>query len=311
MNRDQKEATVAEITEELNGSDAVFIVNYRGISVPQAAELRTALAEADASFNIVKNRLAKIAVAATGDQDLDDHLVGPTALTYVKGDPVIAAKAISKFIANNGTISYKGGIMDGAALDGEGFQKISKLPSVEVLYGQLVGLAATPLTGVVRTLNQLIAGLATQLGQISEQGLVSGESPAAPSEGEASSGEASEGEASSTEEASADPGEPAPGDRGEPAIDVDPEKAGESDNPGGDDEILPDREGDDAGSDGDDGDDDASDDDAGDDAEETSDEGEDAPADGGDESDQSKGESTEDDADESADDADDDESKED
>lgn len=298
MNRDQKEAAVAEITEELNGSDAVFVVNYRGISVPQAAELRTALAEADASFNIVKNRLAKIATANTGSQDLDDHLVGPTALTYVKGDPVIAAKAISKFIADNETISYKGGVMDGAALDADGFQKISKLPSVEVLHGQLVGLAATPLTGVVRTLNQLIAGLATQLGQISEQGLVSGESCSVA---------ASEGESSPTEEASGEPGEPAPGDRGEPAIDVDPEKAGESDNPGGDADVLPD--GDD--SDGGDGDSNAGDQGGDDNAEETSDEGEDAPADGGDESDQSNGESKEDGADGSADDADDDESKED
>ena len=82
-------------------------------------------------------------------------------------------------------LAYKGGIMDGAALDAEQFGTIARLPGVDVLRGQLVGLAASPLTGVVRTLNQLIAGLASQLGQVAEQGLVSGESPAAEPEAEA------------------------------------------------------------------------------------------------------------------------------
>lgn len=179
MQREEKAAAVAEIGEELEASSAVFAVDYRGISVPQAAELRNKLRDSDASFNVVKNRLAKRATEGAGATDLDEHLVGPTALTYVRGDAVVAAKTISDFVKEHGVPTYKGGLMDGAALSVEQFGAIAKLPGVDVLRGQLVGLAASPLTGVVRTLNQLIQGMATQLGQISEQGLVGGDAPAA------------------------------------------------------------------------------------------------------------------------------------
>lgn len=178
MNRDEKATAVAEIGEELGSASAVFAVDYRGISVPQAAELRTKLRDADASFSVVKNRLAKRATGDAGASDLDEHLVGPTALTFVRGDAVLAAKAINDFMRQNGVLAYKGGVMDGAALSPDQFTTIARLPGVDVLRGQLVGLAASPLSGVVRTLNQLIAGLALQLGQVAEQGLVSGEAPA-------------------------------------------------------------------------------------------------------------------------------------
>ena len=178
MNRDQKQAAVAEISTELEAASAVFAVDYRGISVPQAAELRSKLRENDASFTVVKNRLAKRATDGTDAAEaIDEHLVGPTALTFVHGDAVVAAKTISDFIKANDVLAYKGGLMDGAALAPEQFSAIARLPGVDALRGQLVGLAASPLTGVVRTLNQLIAGLAQQLGQVAEQGLVSGGGP--------------------------------------------------------------------------------------------------------------------------------------
>lgn len=215
MNRDEKEAAVAEMTSELEASTAVFAVNYRGISVPEAAALRARLGEADASFNVVKNRLAKLAVANSGDAALDEHLVGPTAFTYVRGDAVLAAKAISDFIRRSETISYKGGIMEGSVLDPDQFKAISRLPGVDVLRGQLVGLAATPLSGLVRTLNQLVAGLASQLGQIAEQGLVSGEAPVdAPAEASGESG-AAEAEVATEAEKTSDEGEDAPADGGD------------------------------------------------------------------------------------------------
>jgi len=183
MNRDQKEAAVKEISSELESAKAVFAVDYRGISVPQAAELRTKLRENDASFSVVKNRLAKRATDGTDAADaLDEHLAGPTALTFVRGDAVVVAKTISDFIKANEVLAYKGGLMDGAALAPDQFKAIARLPGVDTLRGQLVGLAASPLSGVVRTLNQLLAGLAQQLGQVAEQGLVSGAPPAAETE---------------------------------------------------------------------------------------------------------------------------------
>ena len=232
MDKEQKQAAVKEIGEALESANAVFAVDYRGISVPQAAELRTKLREADASFNVVKNRLAKRITAESGSEALDEHLTGPTALTYVKGDPVIAAKAITDFIREHETITYKGGIMEGKVLDPDQFKAISRLPGVDVLRGQLTGLVAAPITGVVRGLNGLIQGLATQLGQIAEQGLVTGEAPSAePAAEEPAAEEAPAEEASEdapAEEASAD------GD--------DEPEAPAADEPAGDDEAAADAE---------------------------------------------------------------------
>ena len=124
MNRDQKEAAVKEICSELEAASAVFAVDYRGISVPQAAELRNQLRENDASFNVVKNRLAKLATNGTdASEALDEHLVGPTALTFVQGDAVVAAKTIADFIKANKVLDYKGGLMDGMALGPDAVQR--------------------------------------------------------------------------------------------------------------------------------------------------------------------------------------------
>jgi len=175
MNREEKSATIQEIAAQIEASEAIFAVDYRGISVPQAAELRSKLREADASFRIVKNRLTKLAAEQAGEQRLAELLQGPTALTFVRGDTAQAAKAISTFNKEHDVLTYKGGFMDTTSLDSESFKAISLLPSREVLIGQFAGIVASPVTGVVRGLNALIQGLASQLGQIADQGLVSGE----------------------------------------------------------------------------------------------------------------------------------------
>jgi large subunit ribosomal protein L10 len=179
MDREQKAAAVAELTDDLKGVDAVFAIDYRGISVTGAAELRRNLADADAVFKVVKNRLAKRAAADAGVEQLDELLVGPTALTLINGDAVIAAKAISDFSREHDVLAYKGGFMDGEPLDADSFTAIARLPGREVLHGQLVGITASPLTGLVSGLSNMLSGLGRQLAQIAEQGLVSGEAPAA------------------------------------------------------------------------------------------------------------------------------------
>jgi large subunit ribosomal protein L10 len=185
MNKEQKTAAVAELSDRLKEAESIFAVDYRGISVTGAAELRAKLREADASFKVVKNRLAKRAVADAGAEGLDDLLVGPTALTLIKGDPVTAAKAISTFAREHEVLAYKGGVMDGEPLDADGFAAIARLPALEVLHGQLVGVTASPLTGLVRGLGAMMSGLAVALGQIAEQGLVGGEAPAEEPQAEA------------------------------------------------------------------------------------------------------------------------------
>src|SRR5690348_6771683 len=136
MNRDEKSAAIQEIAAQIEGSEAIFAVDYRGISVPQAAELRSKLREADASFRIVKNRLTKIAADNAGEARLAELLQGPTALTFVKGDTAAAAKAISNFNKEHEILTYKGGFMGETALDADAFKAISRLPGREVLIGQ-------------------------------------------------------------------------------------------------------------------------------------------------------------------------------
>ena len=184
MNRDQKAAVIDEVAAQISEAEAVFAVDYRGISVPQAADLRSRLRDADASFRIVKNTLTLRAADKAGAEGLKELLEGPTAMTFVRGDAATAAKALSDFRrASGGTLlEFKGGWMNGAPLGAPEIEAIAKLPSREVLYGRLVGMVASPLTGLVTSLNGLIGGLARQLQQMADQGLVGGSAPAPAAE---------------------------------------------------------------------------------------------------------------------------------
>jgi large subunit ribosomal protein L10 len=239
MDREQKTAVVEKLTEELKDAKAIFAVDYRGISVPQAAELRAGLRDAETRFRIVKNRLTLRAAEAAGTDVLKDHLTGPTALALVQGDAALAAKTISRLGSEWQLLTYKGGLMEGEELDPDSFTAIAKLPGREALNAQIAGVVASPLTGLVRGLGSMIQGLALQLGQIAEQGLVTGEAPSAEesqpdpeptespeetSEEEAPEGEETgQGEAAETTEGDQDIGE-------EPAAEESPggtEEAGE------------------------------------------------------------------------------------
>jgi large subunit ribosomal protein L10 len=187
MNKEQKAEVVEKLTEQLKASEAIFAIDYRGISVPQAAELRSGLREAGAEFRIVKNRLTLRAADAAGTTDIKDHLVGPTALTLVDGDVALAAKTIRRLGDEWELLEYKGGIMDGAALDPDSFTAIAKLPGRDQLNAQFAGIVASPLTGLVRGLGSMVQGLALQLQAIADQGLVTGEAP--PAEPEAPAAE--------------------------------------------------------------------------------------------------------------------------
>jgi large subunit ribosomal protein L10 len=177
MNRDQKAVAIAEIADNIRESEAVFAVDYQGITVLQAAELRAKLREADATFKVVKNSLTERAADEAQAQDLKALLQGPTALTFVRGDVATAAKALADYGRATQLLPFKGGMMDGAALEVEQIRSLSRLPSREVLYGQLVGVVASPVSGLVRTLGALVSGLAVALGQVREK-KESGEIPA-------------------------------------------------------------------------------------------------------------------------------------
>ena len=179
MNRDQKAAVIEEVAGQIKEADAVFAVDYRGISVPQAAELRTKLRDADASFRIVKNTLTERAADQAGAEGLKELLEGPTAMTFVRGDAAAAAKALRDFRRATQLLEFKGGWMNGEALTPEAIDAIAQLPSRDVLYGRLVGMVASPLTGLASAMGGLIGGLARQLQAMADQGLVGGDAPAA------------------------------------------------------------------------------------------------------------------------------------
>jgi large subunit ribosomal protein L10 len=225
MNRDEKAQAIEEIAAQIEGAEAIFAVDYRGISVPQAAELRGKLREADASFRIVKNRLTKRAAEQAGEDRLADLLQGPTALTFVRGDTAQAAKAISSFAKEHEVLVFKGGFMADLSLDEEKFKSIALLPAREVLDGQLAGVVASPLTGLVRGLGSMIQGLALQLGQIAEKGLVTGGAP--PAEEAPAGGDAG---GTTPEEASATAGDgESPASTGPAAEGSEPDETSETD----------------------------------------------------------------------------------
>jgi large subunit ribosomal protein L10 len=174
LNREEKAAVVEEIAGQIRAAHTIYAVDYRGLSVTQAAQLRERLRESDTRFRIVKNSLSERAADKAGADSLKPMLVGPTALALVDGDAALAAKALSEVARMFGILDFKGGLMDGAALSADDVRAISRLPSREVLHAQLVGAVASPVTGLVRTLNAMISGLAIQLKAIADEGLVSG-----------------------------------------------------------------------------------------------------------------------------------------
>ena len=185
MNKDQKAAVIEQVAGQLQDAEAVFALDYRGVSVKQAADLRASLRDADARFQIVKNTLTERAADQAGAEHIKSLLEGPTALTFVDGDVALAAKALARFRRENGLLEWKGGQMDGNALTPDELEALARLPAREQLHSQLVGTIASPLTTLVRGLSGLISGLASQLQQMQEQGLVGGaveEAPAAEAE---------------------------------------------------------------------------------------------------------------------------------
>jgi large subunit ribosomal protein L10 len=217
VNREEKAAVIEEVARQIQEAEAVYAVDYRGASVPQAAELRARLRDADATFRVVKNTLTERAADQAGAEGLKVYLEGPTAMTFVRGDAAAAAKALADFRRSSGLLTFKGGWMNGEALSPDQMDAIARLPTRDVLYGRLVGMVASPLTGLVTSLGGLIGGLARQLGQIAEQGLVGGE--AAPA---ADAADASTADAAPAGETSSDPDAEPASDPSEQGPDPDP-----------------------------------------------------------------------------------------
>jgi large subunit ribosomal protein L10 len=167
MARADKTAAVAELAEQFRTSNAAVLTEYRGLTVAQLKELRRSLG-ANASYAVVKNTLTKIAAKDAGVEGLNDLLVGPSAIAFVSGDPVEAAKGLRDFAKANPLLVIKGGVLDGASITAEEIKKLADLESREVLLAKLAGamkaslqnavfLFAAPLSQAVRTIDALRA----------------------------------------------------------------------------------------------------------------------------------------------------------
>ncbi len=167
MARDDKATAVAELADRFSNSSAAVLTEYRGLTVAQLKELRTALGE-HAEYAVVKNTLTKLAAKQAGVEGLDDKLVGPSAVAFVTGDVVAAAKGLKQFAKDNPALVIKGGYMDGALLEPAELSKLAELESREVLLAKLAGamnaslqqavsLFAAPLSQAARTVDALRA----------------------------------------------------------------------------------------------------------------------------------------------------------
>ena len=134
MKRPEKEAVVAQLTEEFRNADAVYLTEYRGLTVPQISDLREKLGR-DTSYTVAKNTLARIAAKEAGIEGLDEILSGPTAITFVKGDFIEAAKVIR----DNKALVIKGAAADGTVYDAEGAKKLADLKSRPQLLAEFAG----------------------------------------------------------------------------------------------------------------------------------------------------------------------------
>ena len=165
MARPDKTAAVAEIVDSFNDAAGAVLTEYRGLTVKQLQELRRSLGE-NANYAVVKNTLTKIAAKEAGVDGLDDLLTGPTAIAFLNGDVVEAAKGLRDFAKANPALVIKGGFLDGKPIDAAEVAKLADLESREVLLGKLAGAMLASLSQAVYLLNAPLAQAARLAGAL-------------------------------------------------------------------------------------------------------------------------------------------------
>jgi large subunit ribosomal protein L10 len=221
MARADREAAVAEIVDSFNDAAGAVLTEYRGLTVKELQNLRRSLGE-NANYAVVKNTLAKIAANEVGISGFDDLLTGPTAIAFIQGDVVEAAKGLRDFAKANPTLVIKGGVLDGNILDAKEIAKLADLESREVLLGKLAGAMLASLSQAVYLLNAPLAQAARLAGALQakaeqDPSILAGGAGAPVAAEEAAAAEADA------------PAEEAPADETEAAGDETPEAADAAD----------------------------------------------------------------------------------
>jgi large subunit ribosomal protein L10 len=164
-----KENLVAEIKERFNESEAVLLIDYRGLTVKEMQELRVSVRAAGGEITVYKNSLTEIAVRELALPNMDEYLAGPTAFVFIEADPVAPAKALTTFAKLHQALELKGGFVQNQVVDADGVKAIASLPSREELIAKLLGTMLNPLTGTVRVLAGPSRAFVTVLDAIAKQ----------------------------------------------------------------------------------------------------------------------------------------------
>ena len=189
MERIEKERVVAELTEQLRGTDSLIVADYRGLTNGQLEELREKLRPHGARLSVVKNTLTRRAAEAAGAEHLLALLEGPTAIAFVEadGDSVAVAKALSDTARETKIMSLRGGVLQGSPITGAEVDALAKLPPVDTLRVQLVGVIVAPLTQLLGLLaapvRDLVGLIDARIAQLEES--AGGESPPVAASAEA------------------------------------------------------------------------------------------------------------------------------
>ena len=169
MNREEKRDAVVDLTEQMSKATNAFLLDFKGITVPQVTELRRQVRETQSSYVVVKNTLALIAIKDSPMIELREHFSGPTAVAINAGDPVSLAKALTKFAKDVPGMSFKGAMLDGKVVAATQIDAIANLPSREQLVSKLLYMLQYPIQGLVTALSGNIRNLAVVLDQIASQ----------------------------------------------------------------------------------------------------------------------------------------------
>jgi large subunit ribosomal protein L7/L12 len=174
----EKITEVADLRERLDGVKTVVLAEYRGLTVQQLSDLRKQLRAVAAHYTVVKNRLARLAIASTDLEPLGPHLTGPTGLVVSKDDPVAVAKTLALFMRANQALLIKAGYVDGQVLPPEGLRALAELPSRDALRAQILGLLQGPLgqlVGLLTAPQRELVYILDQRGQGADAGDAQGE----------------------------------------------------------------------------------------------------------------------------------------
>jgi large subunit ribosomal protein L10 len=167
--REEKAKEVSTLTDQIGKASNAFLIDFKGITVPQVTELRRQVRETNSGYVVVKNTLALIALKDSPIIAMKEHFTGPTAIAFNAGDAVVLAKALTKFAKDVPAVQFKGALLDGLVVPASQIQTIASLPSRKDLVSKLLFLLQSPIRGLATVLQANIRNLAVVIDQIAKQ----------------------------------------------------------------------------------------------------------------------------------------------